>query len=109
MKKNRDSGFTLIELIIVLGIFVLLLIFYLTSLNQVFAQIKVGRTKAAITQYAYLLEVVKGDVNCYPPDINNTLESLTYSTAPAGYEKGWSGSYLKEIPIDPWKHPIFTA
>lgn len=107
MKKNRNNGFTLTELIVCLSIFILLLTFYLTSLNQLRERIKVGKTQAAITQYVYLLEVVKEDVNWYPPAINNTLESLAYSTAPAGYEKEWRGPYLKEIPIDPWKTSYF--
>ena len=105
MKKK--NGFTLNEIIIVMGILVLLLACFLFSLNQVRAQIKVGKAKFAITQHVYLLEVVKEDVNWYPPAVNNTLESLTYSTAPAGYEKGWRGFYLKEIPIDPWKTTYF--
>lgn len=107
MKKNKKNGFTLIEIIIGVGIIILILAFFLTALSQVNTRMKIGKAKAATTQYAYLLETMKGELDYYPPDINDTLESLAYSTAPVGFEKKWRGPYLKEVPIDPWQTPYF--
>ncbi|MBU2495283.1 MAG: type II secretion system protein GspG, partial [Candidatus Omnitrophica bacterium] len=45
--------------------------------------------------------------NYYPPAVNETLESLTYTAAPTGYARGWRGPYLKTTPIDPWGTPYF--
>lgn len=107
MKEDGKNGFTLSELLVGLGVIIALFVFYFLVISQVSQRIKVRRTEVAITQYATLLDAVRDGVGYYPPAINRTLESLTYSTTPAGYKRGWGGPYLKKIPIDPWKTPYF--
>jgi len=88
-------------------IFLLLCLVGFKLISALYQRTKVVVAKTSIAQYAYLLETIKGDINYYPPDINQTLESLTYSTPPSGYERGWHGPYLDKIPIDPWGTPYF--
>ena len=78
-----------------------------TLIWQASQRTRVVVAKASITQFVMLLEAVKSDANYYPPAVNNTLESLAYTAAPAGYERGWRGPYLKATPVDPWKKEYF--
>ena len=112
MKNKR--GFTLPELIFGLVILFILALLAFALIGRVSQQTKVTVAKTRVAQYAALLETVKNDLNYYPPVVSDppgndtgTLESLTYSTGPAGYEKGWRGPYLKTTPIDPWGTPYF--
>lgn len=95
--RNKSlTGFTLPELLIGISILVMLCAVGFTLIRQASQRTKVVVAKVGITQHAVLLEAVKSDVNYYPPDINNTLESLAYTAAPTGYERGWRGPYLAE-------------
>jgi len=107
MRRDRGAGFTLLELLIGICILVILGAFGFALISQVSQRTKVVVAKTSITQYVMLLDVVKSDANYYPPAINETLESLTYTAAPTGYGKGWRGPYLKATPIDPWGTPYF--
>ena len=107
MKIDRRAGFTLPELLIGISILVVLGAIGFTLIRQVSQRTRVVVAKAGITQYVMLLEAVKSDANYYPPAVNNTLESLAYTAAPTGYERGWRGPYLKTTPIDPWKKEYF--
>jgi general secretion pathway protein G len=102
-----STGFTLLELLIGISVLVILGAIGFALIKQVSQKTKVVVAKAAITQYVMLLDVVKSDANYYPPAVNGTLESLTYTAAPTGYGRGWRGPYLKTTPIDPWGTPYF--
>lgn len=94
MKKQRISGFTLIELMIVIVILGLL-----ASLvaPEMFGKVGSTQRKVAKTQMLALdtsLETFRLDVGDYPGD----LSELRASNKP-----GWDGPYLrKAIPLDPW-------
>ena len=107
MKREKKAGFTLLELLIGICILVILGAIGFTLIRQASQRTKVVVAKASITQHVILLDVVKSDAYYYPPAINNTLESLTYTAAPTGYARGWRGPYLKTTPIDPWGTPYF--
>ena len=107
MRRKKKVGFTLIELIFGICVLVMLGAIGFTLIRQVSQRTRVVVAKTSITQYAMLLEAVKSDARYYPPAVNDTLESLAYTAAPAGYERGWRGPYLKATPIDPWKKEYF--
>lgn len=94
MKKQRMSGFTLIELMIVIVILGLL-----ASLvaPEMFSKVGSTQRKVAKTQmlnFDTALEIFRLDVGDYP----STLEELRVSQKP-----GWDGPYFKKkIPQDPW-------
>ncbi len=107
MKKNRESAFTLLEMLFGICVLVIIAVIGFTLIRQALQRTKVVVAKASITQYAVLLEAVKSDANYYPPANNDTLESLAYTASPPGYERGWRGPYLKATPVDPWKKEYF--
>ena len=107
VKDKSPTGFTLLELLIGIGILVALGAIGFTLIRQASQRTKVVVAKAGISQHVMLLDVAKSDANYYPPAINGTLESLTYAAAPTGYGRGWRGPYLKTTPVDPWGTPYF--
>ena len=107
MKRDRRAGFTLVELIVGICILIIIGAAGFTLIRQAAQRTKVVVAKANLSQYATLLESVKSEVNYYPPAVNETLESLTFTASPPGYERWWRGPYLKETPVDPWKKEYF--
>jgi general secretion pathway protein G len=98
-RATGQSGFTLMELLVVLAILGLLM-----SLvgPRVLNQLGGAKTKTAAIQIKDLeqaLEMYKLDVGRFP-STEQGLESLV--NKPAGVV-GWNGPYLKsDVPLDPW-------
>ena len=106
MKQSRNrqfgrsqTGFTLMELLVVLAILGLLM-----SLvgPQVLNQLGGAKTKTAGIQIKDLeqaLEMYKLDVGRFP----STSEGLQALVKKPGNATGWNGPYLKsDVPLDPW-------
>ena len=97
---HRQSGFTLMELLVVLAILGLLM-----SLvgPRVLSQLGGAKTKTAAIQIKDLeqsLEMYKLDVGRFP----STGEGLAALVAKPAGSVGWNGPYLKsDVPLDPWK------
>ena len=98
---SGQSGFTLMELLVVLAILGLLM-----SLvgPRVLNQLGGAKTKTAAIQIRDLeqtLEMYKLDVGRFPTT-SQGLGALV--NKPAGVS-GWNGPYLKsDVPLDPWKN-----
>jgi len=101
-KPKKDSGFTLLELLVVIVI-IGLLAGYVAP--RYFAQ--VGRSeiqvaRAQIDALEKALDHYRLDTNHYPT-AEQGLDALT--TKPAN-EQTWRGPYLKKaVPMDPWGRP----
>ncbi|MEH6568959.1 MAG: type II secretion system major pseudopilin GspG [Halioglobus sp.] len=97
---SRQSGFTLMELLVVLAILGLLM-----SLvgPQVLNQLGGAKVKTAAIQIKDLeqaLEMYKLDVGRFP----RTEEGLDALMKKPAKGSGWNGPYLKsDVPLDPWK------
>ena len=96
----QSSGFTLVELLVVLAILGML-----AALvgPQVLNQLGGAKSKSAAIQirdFEQALELYKLDVGRFPRE-SDGLEALVRQPSGA---KGWNGPYLKkdEIPEDPW-------
>jgi general secretion pathway protein G len=101
--RRRDSGFTLLELLVVLAILGLLAAIIAP---QVLGFLGKGKTQTARVQIHYImtaLDFYKLDVGHYPTQAEG-LNALV--TAPAN-ETGWNGPYLKGNTglKDPWGEP----
>jgi general secretion pathway protein G len=98
-RVERQRGFTLMELLVVLAILGLLM-----SLvgPRVLNQLGGAKTKTAGIQIKDLeqsLEMYKLDVGRFP----STEEGLTALVSKPGNAAGWNGPYLKsDVPLDPW-------
>jgi general secretion pathway protein G len=101
--NSSESGFTLVELLVVMVILVMLagligprVVGYLGS----------SRTKAAAIEVKNLttsLELYFLDVGDYP----STTEGLASLVDTRVQKKGWNGPYLSkpQLPVDPWGNP----
>jgi len=103
MKKAKNSGFTLLELLVVLVILGLL-----ASLvgPQVLKQVGSSKTKAAalqINEFSTALDLFNLEVGRYPTS-QEGLDALISKPANARY---WNGPYLTKSQIrdDPWGNP----
>jgi general secretion pathway protein G len=100
--SRRKSGFTLIEILIVIALIAILVTVTIGNLDNIFggqqekvAGIFVNQTaKIGLTPY-------KLDVGNYPAT-EEGLQALI--KAPSGKESRWSGPYLEELPVDPWQN-----
>lgn len=101
-KTTKHSGFTLLELLVVMVIIGLLAGIVAP---RYFSQVGKSRVKAARAQIDSLdkaLEQFRIDTGRLP----TTEEGLVaLNSAPPGMT-GWEGPYLKRaLPLDPWGHP----
>jgi general secretion pathway protein G len=99
---HRPSGFTLLELLIVVVIIGLLASFVAPRYFGQLGKSEVQVARAQLQAIADALDQFRLDVGRYP----NTTEGLSALTqAPPG-EARWRGPYLKkDVPPDPWGKP----
>lgn len=100
---RRQSGFTLMELLVVLVIIGLLAALVGPSLYQRIKPAKQSAARAQIQSFMTALDNYFVDVGGYP----STQQGLEVLRNDPGLP-GWTGPYLqKEIPNDPWNGPYF--
>jgi general secretion pathway protein G len=99
------EAFTLLEILVVLGIIVLLFSLVVANITGMFTGAKHDIAKLFVTQS------LKAPLNVYQihmGDFPSTAEGLqALITAPANKADRWRGPYLEEpkIPVDPWGEP----
>lgn len=102
MGADRQAGFTLLELLVVMVI-IGLLAGYVGP--KYFAQVGKSETKAAKAQIDALekaLDQYRLDVGRYP----STDQGLAVLMSKPSNEPRWAGPYLKKaVPMDPWGRP----
>lgn len=100
--KNKSSGFTLLELLVVMVIIGLLAGIVGPRLFGNVGKSEITTAKAQIDVLGKALDQFRLDVGRYP----NAQEGLAaLVAAPAGNLK-WHGPYLrKDVPLDPWGMP----
>jgi general secretion pathway protein G len=102
-RPAAEAGFTLLELLVVLGILALLAT---VGYPQVLRYLGAARTETAKTQISAIatsLELYALDNGGFPPQ-QAGLNALVQ--APSGARR-WKGPYLKRAEglVDPWGHP----
>ncbi|SJM95746.1 type II secretion system major pseudopilin GspG [Crenothrix polyspora] len=101
MNNRRQTGFTLLELLVVLGIIAMLAGIVGPQVMKHMGESKVKAAKVQIEDLAATLDMYKLDVGSYPTT-EQGLVALVESPEGAGR---WNGPYLKKskIPLDPWQ------
>lgn len=102
-QRHPAAGFTLVEMLVVLGIIGLVTALVGPQVIQYLGRAKTDTAKAEISHIGVALDLFMLDVGRYPTD-REALAALI--EMPAG-AKGWNGPYLKKlsVPADPWGRP----
>ena len=104
-KHHRRSGFTLLEVLLVLAILVIMgstVTYYFIGAQQ-----KANRSQALsqMSMFEQLLTAYHLDVGSYPSTAQG-LEALRTPPAELANVNKWGGPYAnKDIPPDPWGNP----
>ena len=101
IKNHTQSGFTLLELLVVLGIIAMLAGIVGPQVMKHMGESKTKAARVQIEDLAATLDMYKLDLGSYPTSeegLNALIES------PEG-AKRWNGPYLRKskIPLDPWQ------
>jgi general secretion pathway protein G len=99
-RNNTEDGFTLVELLVVLGIIALLAAVVAPQVIRYVSDARVETAKVQLKNIESALELYYLDAGQYPTN-EQGLDALV--TAPAGIET-WRGPYikLKKGIVDPW-------
>jgi general secretion pathway protein G len=99
---RENSGFTLVELIVVVIIIGLLAGLVLPQFIRQEEKAKLKAARAQIELFATALDTFRLDVGRYPTS-EEGLQALRQK--PGGLDR-WDGPYLKkDLPLDPWSKP----
>jgi general secretion pathway protein G len=107
--SRRSSGFTLLEILVVLAIIGLLAGLAITNVDKIFGTSQVGVAKLVVSQtFKTSLTTYRIHMGSYPTT-SEGLQALV--AAPGGKTDKWHGPYLSEgkIPKDPWEEPYQYA
>ena len=106
MKKQiftrRQFGFTLLELLVVLGIIAMLAGLVGPQVMKHMGESKVKAAKVQIEDLAQTLDMYKLDVGSYP----SSEQGLGALVENPGDIQRWNGPYLRKdkVPVDPWNN-----
>jgi general secretion pathway protein G len=101
-QDKNDSGFTLVELLVVLGIIALLAAMVAPQVIRYLGSARAEAADAQLKNIENALELYYLDNGTYPAELKNLVET------PAG-SKDWRGPYLKKSSAlsDPWGKTYF--
>ncbi|MBL8890333.1 MAG: type II secretion system major pseudopilin GspG [Planctomycetaceae bacterium] len=99
--SQARHGFSLVELMIVLAILVLLAGLVLPRLLGQQNKADIKATQTQINSFKQALQNYAIDVRTYP-DTESGLKALVAKPENEQQARKWDGSYIEEIPVDPW-------
>ncbi|GAN67292.1 type II secretion system major pseudopilin GspG [Acetobacter orleanensis] len=102
-ETNPQSGFTLLEILVVLAILALLIGLVAPAALRQLGGARVSVAKQSISRLGSVLDLYKLDVGSYP----TTEEGLAALIRKPSDAQNWNGPYLKDSaePKDAWNHP----
>jgi general secretion pathway protein G len=102
LRAGRASGFTLLELLVVVAIIGLLVGYVAPRYFGQIGKSEIATAKAQIDALEKALDQYRLDTGHYP---STELGLAALVTKPANEPK-WNGPYLKkDVPLDPWSKP----
>ncbi len=103
-RRQRNRGFTLMEILVVLAILGLLAGLAVSKLGGIFDGAKIDTAKSFVTQS---IKVPLFSYKMHMGDFPSTQEGLNALITPPASRGGWRGPYLEpaKIPEDPWNTP----
>ncbi len=107
IKSKTQSGFTLLELLVVLGIIAMLAGIVGPQVMKHLGESKTKAAKVQVEDFSAALDMYKLDMGKYPTS-DQGLQALI--EAPEG-SKRWNGPYLRKAktPADPWQNEYHYA
>lgn len=102
--RDREQGFTLVELLVVLAILGLLIALVAPAMIRQLGSAKHKIAEQSIERLAGILDLYRLDVGDYP----STAQGLTALNENSSNIAGWNGPYLKDAGgiNDPWGRPF---
>lgn len=101
---NRQSGFTLIEIMVVMVILGLLVAVVAPNILGRGEEARIGVAKTQIRNISNSLDMYKLDNFSYP-STEQGLEALVNKPSGSPEAKNWNkNGYLPSVPVDPWKN-----
>ena len=102
--KFKQSGFTLIEIMVVMVILGLLVSVVAPNILGQGEKARVGVAKTQIRNISSALDIYKLD-NFHYPTTEQGLEALVKQPSGSPEAKNWNkDGYLPSVPVDPWKN-----
>lgn len=98
---TRRPGFTLMEMLLVIGIIGLLMTLVITGYQGIRDWAGKQTVRAKIKEFEGAIFRYHSDTNTYPRAWNDLMKRPTEEHL----AKKWSGPYIEEIPDDPWGNP----
>ena len=102
-REDREDGFTLLELLVVIVILGLLIGLVAPAVLSQLGHAKGSIAKQSVERIGSVLDLYKLDVGSYP----STQDGLQALITKPDDADAWAGPYLKsgDLPRDPWGHP----
>lgn len=105
MRKKKQGGFSLIEIILVVVIIATLSAMVVPRLTGRSEQARLAAARADIeVNIPTALKLYELD-NGYLPTTAQGLNSLLQKPSTAPVPENWNGPYLEKLPVDPWGRP----
>ena len=106
--RTRRTGFTLIEVLMVVAILVLLAGVAIVAVTGSGEKAKIKLVRPLLAQVGDALERYKLDIGNYPTEEEGNLDALRKRPEYDDEKTAdmWAGPYLKSEPIDPWGNKV---
>lgn len=92
----RESGFILIEILVVMAIIGMLVIMVVLNIFNQQAGVQIDVALSQISSFEVVLDIYRLDVGEYPDSLEGLRENISGRAV-------WNGLYLRrDVPLDPW-------